>query len=249
MVRCQYGLKKIKQDNCPRLSQSQSTAPCPLIHLSIIYEVAHKHSASKLASAFSGWLHCGTTSTTIKVFKQHHLIHQWQMTWFIDKYQIHCCTLKWTHISYCGTTDTPLKFSSSESELLFSLIITRLFPPSWSPACAAPSSQTVGRDCSVVEPSGRFVGERQHSSSRIASVAVAELVAATQHSSHSSSVCRCCRRRLTTRIAGAAALARSCVAQHSRGQQLLFQQLLILLCHGDSHVVTKIFPISTGLGL
>ena len=163
--------------------------------------------------------------------------------------QIHCCTLKWTHISYCGTTDTPLKFSSSESELLFSLIITRLFPPSWSPACAAPSSQTVGRDCSVVEPSGRFVGERQHSSSRIASVAVAELVAATQHSSHSSSVCRCCRRRLTTRIAGAAAVARSCVAQHSRGQQLLFQQLLILLCHGDSHVVTKIFPISTGLGL
>ena len=154
---------------------------------------------------------------------------------------------KWTHISYCGTS-TPLKFSSSESELLFSLIITRLFPPSWSPACAAPSSQTVG-DCSVLEPSGRFVGERQHSSSRIASVA-AELLAATQHSSHSSSVCRCCRRR-TTRIAGdgAAAVARSCVAQHSRGQQLLFQQLLILLCHGDSHVVTKIFPISTGYGL
>ena len=51
------------------------------------------------------------------------------------------------------------------------MIITRLFPPSWSPACAAPSSQTVGRDCSVVEPSGRFVGERQHSSSRTASVA------------------------------------------------------------------------------
>ena len=165
--------------------------------------------------------------------------------------QIHCCTLKWTHISYCGTTATPLKFSSSESELLFSLIITRLFPPSWSPACAAPSSQTVGRDSSVLEPSGRFVGERQHSSSRIASVALAELLAATQHSSHSSSVCRC-RRRLTTRIAGegaADAVARWCVAQHSRGQQLLFQQLLILLCHGDSHVVTKIFPISTGLGL
>ena len=95
--------------------------------------------------------------------------------------QIHCCTVKWTHISYCGTT-TPLKFSSSESELLFSLIITHLFPPSWSPACAAPSSQTVGRDCSVLEPSGRFVGERQHSSSRIASVALAELLAATQHS-------------------------------------------------------------------
>ena len=54
MVRCQHGHKKIKQDNCPRLSQSQSTAPCPLIHLSIMYEVAHKHSASKLASAFSG---------------------------------------------------------------------------------------------------------------------------------------------------------------------------------------------------
>ena len=73
----------------------------------------------------------------------------------------------------------------------------------------------------------------------------AELLAATQHSSHSSSVCRCCRRR-RTRIA-AAAVARSSVEQHSRGQQLLFQQLLILFCHGDSHVVTKIFPISTGL--
>ena len=33
----------------------------------------------------------------------------------------------------------------------------------------------------MLEPSGRFVGERQHSSSRIASVA-AELLAATQHS-------------------------------------------------------------------
>ena len=35
--------------------------------------------------------------------------------------------------------------------------------------------------------------------------------------------------------------------KHPRGQQLLFQQLLILLCHGDSHVVTKIFQVSTGL--
>ena len=62
MVRCQYGHKKMKQDNCPRLSQSQITAPCPLIHLSIMYEVAHKHSASKLAHAFSGGLQCVTTS-------------------------------------------------------------------------------------------------------------------------------------------------------------------------------------------
>ena len=41
-------------------SQSQSTAPCPVIHLSIMYEVAHKCSASKLASAFSGGLQGGT---------------------------------------------------------------------------------------------------------------------------------------------------------------------------------------------
>ena len=74
MVRYQYGHKKIKQDNCPRLSQSQSTAPCPLIHLSIIYEVAHKHSASKLASAFSRGLQGGITSTTINIFKQNFLI-------------------------------------------------------------------------------------------------------------------------------------------------------------------------------
>ena len=82
---------------------------------------------------------------------------------------------------------------------MFSLIITRLFPPSWSPACAAPSWQTPA-DCSLVQPSGRFVSERQHSSSRIASVgaAAAGVQAATQHSSHSSSVCRCCRRRRTT---------------------------------------------------
>ena len=70
MVRCQYGHKKIKQDNCPRLvSQSQSTAPYPVIHLSIMYEVA-----SKLASAFSGGLQGGTTSTTINIFKQNFLI-------------------------------------------------------------------------------------------------------------------------------------------------------------------------------
>ena len=55
MVRCRYGHKKIKQDNCPRRISSQSTAPCPVIHLSIMFVVAHKRfNACKLASVSEG---------------------------------------------------------------------------------------------------------------------------------------------------------------------------------------------------
>ena len=83
-----------------------------------------------------------------------------------------------------------------------------------------------------------FVGERQHSSSRIASVATA--AATAQLRRRRSSVVRLLRPGEERGGGG---------GKHPRGQQLLFQQLLILLCHGDSHVVTKIFQISTGHGL
>ena len=254
MVRCQYGHKKIKQDNCPRLSQSQSTAPCPVTYVFICQSCMKLPINAVLQSLHLHFLGgCSVVQPQLKTTFSSKIIRFTNDKWLdslTNTYQIESAnSLLYINELIFPTVEPPLHWSSAaQSQSCCSRWSSHiLFPPSWSPACAAPSSQTVGGDCSVLEPSGRFVGERQHSSSRIASVA-AELLAATQHSSHSSSVCRCCRR--TTRIAGegaAAAVARSSVALHSCGQQLLFQQLLILFCHGDSHVVTKIFPISTGL--
>ena len=104
--------KKIKQDNCLRLSQSQSTAPCPVIHLSIMHEVAHKCSASKLASAFSGGLQGGTINIFKLKFSDFTMTNDsnhWQIPNWVGKFIV----VHWNELIFPTVEPLPLHWSSA----------------------------------------------------------------------------------------------------------------------------------------